>query len=93
MARYLWDAHVAAVVADNPSVEVWPYDASDAAFPFGFLHRVLIGQFGMALGELWWLDDLALACRRDGRYEVFLTAAPLNVPGGVGSPANALAFK
>ena len=93
MARYLWDAHVAAVVADNPSVEVWPMDASDAAFPFGFLHRVLIGQFGMALGELWWLEDLARACRRDGRYEVFLTAAPLNVTGGVGSPANALAFK
>jgi kynurenine formamidase len=93
MARYLWNAHVAAVVADNPSVEVWPSDPSDEAFPFGDLHRMLIGQFGMALGELWWLEDLALSCRRDGRYEVFLTAAPINVPGGVGSPANALAFK
>jgi kynurenine formamidase len=93
MARYLWDAHVAAVVADNPSVEVWPSHGSEGAFPFGFLHRVLVGQFGMALGELWWLADLASACRRDGRYEVFLTAAPLSVTGGVGSPANALAFK
>jgi kynurenine formamidase len=93
MARYLWNAHVSAVVADNPSVEVWPVDPGEAAFPFGFLHRMLIGQFGMALGELWWLEDLALSCRRDGRYEVFLTAAPLNVPGGIGSPANALAFK
>jgi len=55
MARYLWNAHVAAVVSDNPSVEVWPADTTDAASPFGFLHRVLIGQFGMALGELWWL--------------------------------------
>ena len=93
MARYLWNAHVAAVVADNPSVEVWPSDPSAEAFPFGDLHRMLIGQFGMALGELWWLEDLALSCRRDGRYEMFLTAAPINVPGGVGSPANALAFK
>jgi kynurenine formamidase len=93
MARYLWNAHVAAVVADNPSVEVWPSDPSDEAFPFGDLHRMLIGQFGMALGELWWLEDLALSCRRDGRYEVFLTAAPINVPGGIGSPANALAIK
>jgi kynurenine formamidase len=93
MARYLWNAHVAAVVSDNPSVEVWPGDTSDEAFPFGYLHRVLIGQFGMALGELWWLEDLALSCRRDGRYEAFLTAAPINVPGGVGSPANALAIK
>ena len=93
MARYLWNAHVATVVSDNPSVEVWPADTTDAAFPFGYLHRVLIGQFGMALGELWWLEDLALSCRRDGRYEMFLTAAPINVRGGVGSPANALAIK
>jgi kynurenine formamidase len=93
MARYLWNAHVAAVISDNPSVEVWPGDMSDEAFPFGFLHQVLIGQFGMALGELWWLEDLALSCRRDGRYEMFLTAAPINVPGGIGSPANALAIK
>jgi len=93
MARYLWNAHVAAVVSDNPSVEVWPANTTDAASPFGYLHRVLIGQFGMALGELWWLEDLALSCRSDGRYEMFLTAAPINVPGGVGSPANALAIK
>jgi kynurenine formamidase len=93
MARYLWDSHVAAVVSDNPSVEVYPGDMSEEAFPFGYLHRVLIGLFGMALGELWWLDDLARSCREDGRYEMFLTAAPINVPGGVGSPANALAIK
>jgi kynurenine formamidase len=93
MARYLWNAHVAAVVSDNPSVEVWPGDVREEADPFGYLHRMLIGQFGMALGELWWLEDLALSCRRDGRYEVFLTAAPINVPGGIGSPANALAMK
>ncbi len=93
MARYLWDAHVSAVVSDNPSVEVWPADAGDEAFPFGYLHRILIGQLGMALGELWWLEDLALSCRDDGRYEMFLTAAPMNVRGGIGSPANAIAIK
>jgi sugar/nucleoside kinase (ribokinase family)/kynurenine formamidase len=91
MAAYLWDARVVAVAGDNPAVEVWPPDS--AGGPFGFLHRMLIGQFGIAIGELWWLDDLARSCRRDGRYEMLLTAAPLNVPGGVGSPANALAVK
>jgi kynurenine formamidase len=93
MASYLWDAHVSAVVSDNPAVEVYPSNQGEAAFPFGHLHRVLIGLFGMALGELWWTDDLARSCRADGRYQVFLTAAPINVPGGVGSPANALAIK
>lgn len=93
MARYLWDAHLSAAVADNPSLEVWPPDLRPEGMPFGFLHRILIGQFGLALGELWWLEDLALACRADGRFEVFLTAAPTNVVGGIGSSANALAIK
>jgi kynurenine formamidase len=93
MARYLWDSHLSAAVADNPSLEVWPPDLSPEGMPFGFLHRMLIGQFGLAIGELWWLDDLARACRVDGRFEVFLTAAPTNVTGGIGSSANALAIK
>jgi hypothetical protein len=54
---------------------------------------MLIGQLGLALGELWWLHDLARSSRADGRYTCFLTSAPLNLPGGVGSPANALAVK
>lgn len=93
MARYLWDAHLSAVAADNPSVERWPPDLSPEHMPFGFLHRMLIGQFGLAVGELWWLDDLAAACRADGRFAVFLAAAPTHVVGGIGSSANALAIK
>lgn len=93
MARYLWDSGVMAVAADNYSVEVWPPAWGPEAAPFGFLHRVLIGQFGMALGELFALDDLAADCAADGVYEFFLASAPLNVPGGIGSPPNALAIK
>jgi kynurenine formamidase len=93
MAEYLWDLHGAAIVSDGPSVEVWPPDWRKEAQPFGFLRHTLIGLFGMALGELWWLADLADDCRADGRYSMFLASAPLNVPGGVSSPANAVAFK
>jgi len=92
MAAYLWDAHCVAVASDNPALEVWPPRAVDAG-PLDFLHRILIGQFGMALGELWWLEDLVRACQADGRFEMFFASAPLHVPGGVGSPANALAIK
>jgi kynurenine formamidase len=31
-----------------------------------------------ALGEPWWLDDLAADCDRDGVYEFFLTSEPPN---------------
>jgi len=90
MCRYLWDAHVAAVVSDTYAVEVFPPERGS---PTGFLHRMLIGQFGMALGELWWTEELAADCASDGVYEALLTSAPLNAPGAIGSFANALAIK
>jgi kynurenine formamidase len=93
MARYLWDNQIMAVASDTYAVEVWPPAREDDYAPFGFLHRVLIGQFGMALGELWHLDDLAADCEQDGVFDFFLASAPLNVRGGIGSPSNALALK
>ncbi len=93
MARYLWDSGAMGVASDTFAVEAWPPDLSAGAAPFGFLHRILIGQFGMALGELWWLDDLADDCAQDGIYEFLLTSAPLHSRGGIGSPPNALAIK
>lgn len=89
MAEYLWDLHIAAIAADNPALEAWPPDPATG----GFMHWKLIPHFGMPIGELWWLADLADACAADGVYEFFFTSAPLNVPGGVGSPPNALAIR
>ena len=54
---------------------------------------MLIGQFGMALGELWWTEALAADCGGDGVYEGLLVSAPMNGPGAIGSPANALIIK
>ncbi len=93
VAEYLWDSRAAAIASDTFAVEVWPTDPNPDSHPFGFLHHMLIGQFGMALGELWWLQDLADACADDGVYESFLVSVPMNAPGGIGSPANAIAIK
>jgi hypothetical protein len=86
MSEYLWNSHATAIASDNFAVEVVPMQN-------GGLHRILIGQFGMALGELWWLDDLAADCAADGVYEAFFVSAPMNAPGGIGSTANAVAIK
>lgn len=91
MAEYLFDHHPAAVAMDNPAVEAWP--PPNPMDPDGMLHFFLLGRFGIALGELWNLDALAEDCARDHVYEAFLTAAPLNIQGGTGSPCNALAIK
>jgi kynurenine formamidase len=89
MAAYLWNLHIAAIASDAPALEAWPPDFEGD----GFLHRILIGLFGMAIGELWNLEDLAADCAADGVYEFMFTSAPLNIRGGVGSPPNALAIK
>lgn len=86
MARLLWDAGVAAVVCDNPAVEVAPGDAS-----VGDLHRRLIPCLGFALGELFHLADLYAACTQLGQRDFLFVSVPLRLPGGVGSPGNAVA--
>lgn len=88
MARWLWDTHAAAVCLDNPAVEPIPGDPE-----IGSLHRRLIPMLGFALAELLDLDALAAACAADGRWDFQFAAVPLHVPGGVGSPANALAIR
>jgi kynurenine formamidase len=86
-AAWLWDHRVAAVAADNPALEAWPPSPDD------FMHWRLIPLLGLPIGELWDVDALAADCAVDGVYEFLFTSAPLNVPGGVGSPPNALALK
>jgi len=93
ICRYLWDSQFSAVASDNLAIEAFPADFSPGNAPFGALHRMMIGQLGLALGELWWLKDLVADCRADGRWEMLLTSAPLNVTGGIGSPANVLVLK
>jgi kynurenine formamidase len=102
--RWLWDHEIALVASDTPGVEADPVLESDFRYEgerppergvdhSGMLHRPLIALLGMAMGELWKLDDLAADCAADGVYEFFLTCKPLNLIGGVGSPPNALAVK
>ena len=88
MAELLWNWHIAAVCADNASVEARPGNRSD-----GSLHRRAIAMLGLALGELFDLEALADDCAADGRYTAFFAGVPLNLPGGAGSPANAFACK
>ncbi len=90
VARFLWDAGVAAVATDSIGFETWPPDRTDRDQPFGFLHRALIGQLGYAIGELWDLDRLVRYCRDKSRWELLVVSAPLHLRGGVGSPSNAL---
>jgi hypothetical protein len=105
MAETLWDLHIAAVAADNPALEVWPIGANfgpkfvaavraDPRREYQVqLHVRILAMLGIPIGELFDLEALAADCAADGRYECFFTSAPINLPGGIASPPNALAFK
>ncbi|KAJ5037550.1 uncharacterized protein L3040_007722 [Drepanopeziza brunnea f. sp. 'multigermtubi'] len=84
--EWLWDHHFAAVAGDSITFEVWPPK------PAYRLHDHLLAMWGTPIGELWDLEGLAEACKREKKYSFFLTSAPLNVQGGVASPPNALAI-
>jgi len=89
-ATWLREKDVAAVASDNIAVEVSGATVQEAMLP---LHMLTIRDMGVMLGEFWDLDALAADCAEDGRYEVHLVAAPLNIPGAVGSPLNPIAMK
>ena len=56
------------------------------------LHYIVLPLFGMPWGEFWRLDRLAEHCGHTGEYDFLFVSAPLNVPGGVGSPPQAIAI-
>ncbi|MGD9945125.1 MAG: cyclase family protein, partial [Burkholderiaceae bacterium] len=85
-AAWLWDHRVAAIAADNPSLEVLRVSRDK-----GFLHHRILVLLGMPIGEFWYLEELAAACQARGRADFLLSAAPINLPRGVGSPCNACA--
>jgi kynurenine formamidase len=77
-ARWLADAGVAIIGADNFAVEVMPF-AAGTVFP---VHQLLIRDFGIPLLEGLMLDPLVAS----DRHEFLFIASPLPIVGATGSP-------
>ncbi|KAL2844110.1 hypothetical protein BJY01DRAFT_235450 [Aspergillus pseudoustus] len=86
-ARWLWNKHFSAVASDNIA-----FETKLGPGRILHLHQYLLSLFGLHIGELWDLKALAEHCARRKRYSFLLTSCPLNVPGLIGSPPNALAI-
>jgi kynurenine formamidase len=90
MAKWHWGNGFAAVASDTIAYESWfPDIKSDLGYS---LHEVFLSGWGMPIGELWNLEQLAAECKRVGKWSFFLTSQPLDIPGGVASPSNAMAI-
>lgn len=90
------DHRIALAASDTFALECLPAVSGSpfgADTDHGMMHQDLIALLGLPIGELWKLDELSVDCAADGRYECLLTVKPLNLTGGVGSPANATAVK
>jgi kynurenine formamidase len=92
LLRWIESTKIAALISDNIGIEALPARRADgdrlASLP---LHEHCLFKLGVALGELWYLSELACWLRRNQRRYFLLTAAPLRLPGAVGSPVTPLA--
>jgi len=91
LLNWITEAGIVAIAADNYAVEKSPADRltpGTAVYP---LHEHCLFKLGIPLGELWYLSDLAEWLHSRQRTRFLLTAAPLALPGAVGSPVNPIA--
>jgi kynurenine formamidase len=91
-AEWAHDKSLAAVAADNMAVEILHPEGLQSDMPLAF-HMLALRDMGMPLGEMFNLEALAADCAEDGRYTFMLSAPPLEVTNGFGSPVNPLALK
>ncbi len=88
--EWLHEREVAAVAADNWSVEIQPADLDGYSIPF---HMVAIRDMGLMLGEMFDLEGLAEDCADDGVYEFMFCGTGLKVTNAVGAPVTPMAIK
>ncbi|KAK3326137.1 putative cyclase-domain-containing protein [Apodospora peruviana] len=94
-ARWIWNKRFAAVAGDAHAFEAIPPAAPDGTAGLDnelVLHNYFLTMFGLPIGELWDLKELGAYAKKTGRYSFMLTSAPLNHPGLVASPPNAVAI-
>lgn len=76
--RWLWENQFAAIASDAAGFErgpaTGPYNEPDVS-----IHQWCLAGWGMPLGELFDLDELADKCRELGKWTFFLSSVPLKV--------------
>jgi kynurenine formamidase len=91
LLQWVTESKVAALISDNYAVEVHNAPLKPGQCVMLPLHHHALFKIGVNLGEIWRLSELADWLRKNNRSNFLLTAPPLNLPGAVGSPANAIA--
>lgn len=91
--QWMKDTEIVIIGADNIAVEETISTAPEEKGSWIALHKYVMRNLGIYLQEIYWLEDLAGDCAKDGVYEFFYVASPLKIVGGTGSPINPIAIK
>ncbi|KAE8149396.1 hypothetical protein BDV25DRAFT_130396 [Aspergillus avenaceus] len=86
--RFMWDNHFSAVASDAVSFEVFPPLNSE----FDLHHHMLAG-WGLPIGEMFDLEELAETCKQLGRWTFFISSSPLNCAKGPNTMALPLSLR
>lgn len=90
MLKWHWENAFAAVAGDTVAYESWP-SSKPNRFELS-CHEVFLSGWGMPIGESFDLEELSRRCAETGRWSFALVSVPLNIPGGIASPPNAVAI-
>jgi kynurenine formamidase len=77
-----------AMLGSDAASDVMPSGVEGVAQP---IHQLMLVAMGTPIFDNCDLDSVSEAAAKRGRWEFLVTAAPLSVPGGTGSPLNPIA--
>lgn len=72
--RWFWENQLSAVAGDTFGLETM--GGSNTEY---LLHQWLLAGWGMPIGELFDLEELAERCAQEGRYTFYLSSVPVKV--------------
>jgi kynurenine formamidase len=77
-----------AIIGTDSGLDVFPSAVKDVLVP---MHTLVLSALGISILDNQDLEELAQTAAELHRWEFLLSFAPMPVPGGTGSPINALA--
>jgi kynurenine formamidase len=86
-ARFLSERRVAALGSDGNN-DTAPSTTEGIGFP---IHVLALNSMGLHLLDYLQLEDLALQCEQEQRWDFLFVASPLRIQNGTGSPVNPVA--
>jgi kynurenine formamidase len=85
---WMHERRIAAFLPDGDG-ETVPGTVDGIMYP---IHPLQIVAMGMVASDSLNLEDIAIACEEEKRWEFMVVAEPLRLPGGTGSPFNPIAI-